>query len=63
MIILYAGSLLAGVIDFVLLHSIPLAKALEDGSSVRDLISSAITCFIWIPYFLKSERVQNTFVR
>jgi len=63
MIIFYAGSLLIGVIDYILMQMIPLAKELEDGSSVRDLFQSTLICLIWIPYFLKSVRVKNTFVR
>jgi len=63
MIILYAGSLLFGVIDYVLMLQIPVARELDDGSLMRDMVRSALTCLIWIPYFMRSERVQNTFVR
>lgn len=63
MIIFYGLSLLVGIIDYLLLLQIPLAKELEDGSSIREIAKSVITCAIWIPYFIKSERVHNTFVR
>ncbi|MEK4661734.1 DUF2569 domain-containing protein [Priestia sp. FSL H7-0729] len=63
MIIFYGLSLIVGIIDYLLLLQIPLAKELEDGSSIRDIAKSVITCAIWIPYFIKSERVHNTFVR
>lgn len=46
-----------------MLSQIPMARELADGSSIRDIARSAIACAIWIPYFIKSERVQNTFVR
>ena len=64
MIIFYAGSLFFGIIDYILLQQIPMAKDLnEESSSIRELVKSAITCLIWIPYFLRSVRVKNTFVR
>ena len=62
MIIFYAGSMLAGMLDFILLQMIPLAREAEDGSSNRDIFRSIVTCLIWIPYFLRSARVRNTFV-
>ncbi len=61
MIIFYSVSLAIGIVDYLLLLQIPLARELEDGSSIRDIIKSGIACAIWIPYFLKSERVHNTF--
>lgn len=63
MIIFYSLSLVVGMVDYLLLYQIPIARELEDGSSVRDIARSAIACAIWIPYFIKSERVKNTFVR
>lgn len=63
MIIFYCTSLLIGIIDYALLQQIPLAQEAEDGSSLRDIMRSIITCAIWIPYFIKSERVKNTFIR
>lgn len=63
MIIFYSLSLLIGIFDYIMMHQIPLARELEAASSIRDLIKSTVTCLIWIPYFLKSERVMNTFVR
>ncbi|MGQ8871199.1 DUF2569 domain-containing protein [Paenibacillus sp. TSA_86.1] len=63
MIIFYSLSLTVGVVDYLLLYQIPMARELEDGSSIRDIARSVIACAIWIPYFKKSERVQNTFVR
>lgn len=63
MIIFYSLSLAVVIVDSLLLSQIPMAKELADGSSIRDIARSAIACAIWIPYFIKSERVQNTFVR
>ncbi|WFR62329.1 DUF2569 domain-containing protein [Paenibacillus amylolyticus] len=63
MIMFYSVSLAVGIIDYLLLLQIPMARELEDGSSLRDIGRSALACAIWIPYFIKSERVHNTFVR
>lgn len=63
MIIFYSLSFVVGVVDSLLLYQIPIARELEDGSSIWDIARSAIACAIWIPYFRKSERVKNTFVR
>ncbi|WP_251502498.1 DUF2569 domain-containing protein [Paenibacillus polysaccharolyticus] len=63
MIIFYSLSLVVGMVDYLILYQIPMARELEDGSSIRDIARSAIACAIWIPYFRKSERVKNTFVR
>ncbi|WP_145403209.1 DUF2569 family protein [Paenibacillus silvae] len=63
MIIFYSLSLTVVIVDSLLLSQIPMARELADGSSIRDIARSAIACAIWIPYFIKSERVQNTFVR
>ncbi|MGG1876406.1 MULTISPECIES: DUF2569 domain-containing protein [Paenibacillus] len=63
MIIFYGGSLLLGIFDYILVMQIPLAREAEDGSTVQALIRAGFTSLIWIPYFLKSVRVKNTFVR
>ena len=64
-IILYAGNLVVSVIDSILMSVIHSATGIMDESTslFADVIRNAITCAIWIPYFLKSERVENTFIR
>lgn len=63
MIIFYSVSLAIGIIDLVLSYQIPIMRELADGSSIREILKSVIACIIWIPYLMKSERVQNTFIR
>ncbi|MCR2807861.1 DUF2569 domain-containing protein [Paenibacillus soyae] len=64
-IILYAGNLLLTVVDSVLMQIIDRETGVLGGDTgiYTDIVRSAITCAIWIPYFLKSERVANTFIR
>ena len=61
MIIFYSASLISGIIDYAALQQIPMARDLQDGNALRDILKSVVTCAIWIPYFLKSDRVYNTF--
>lgn len=63
MIIFYSASVLVGIIDWILLYQIPLTREMEDGSSMRDILKSVFTCLIWVPYFVKSVRVKNTFIK
>ncbi|MGZ9583687.1 DUF2569 domain-containing protein [Paenibacillus marinisediminis] len=63
MIAFYTLSLIIAIVDYVLMSQLPIANGLDDGSILKDMVRAIITCMIWIPYFLKSERVQNTFIR
>jgi hypothetical protein len=47
------------VVDTALVSSLGLPV---DKDSMRDLIRSVITAGVWIPYFLVSKRVKNTFI-
>ncbi|WP_161632938.1 DUF2569 family protein [Paenibacillus alginolyticus] len=28
----------------------------------RNIVKSLVTCLIWIPYFINSKRVKNTYI-
>lgn len=62
MIAFYIASFCILAIDQSLGQQIPFVAAQEDPTSTRELIRSIIAMAIWIPYFIKSERVRNTFL-
>ncbi|WP_055109203.1 DUF2569 domain-containing protein [Paenibacillus ihumii] len=61
MIMFYILNFLLLVTIVLLVNQIPLAKEVEGVSGISTIIGGLAGCAIWIPYFLKSERVRNTF--
>ncbi len=50
-------------IDYVLVAQIPAAAAQpSDSEGIKDLARSIVGAAIWIPYFIRSKRVKNTFI-
>lgn len=62
MIIFYCSNTLFGIIDYSLFYQIPFAREIESWNSTGAIIRSVISSAIWCAYFVKSERVRNTFV-
>jgi hypothetical protein len=51
------------IIDLLLTNQIPaVASQPTDPESIKDVARSIIGAAIWIPYFMKSRRVDNTFI-
>jgi hypothetical protein len=59
MIVWIAGNIGIQVVDRLLTRFIP---ALAEQAHLPELIRGLIAAAIWIPYFMKSVRVRNTFV-
>lgn len=60
---MYAFNLIFVAADLLVAGWIPAIALQYDPENTRELIRSLVAAVIWIPYFLVSKRVRNTFVR
>ena len=63
MIAWYLYGLAAIIIDHLLGQAIPAVASQTEPSQTKEMMRGVVGVAIWVPYFLKSVRVQNTFVR
>jgi hypothetical protein len=63
MITFLAANLIFVVLDFFIADLIPAVAKESNSESVRELLRTILAAVIWIPYFIRSVRVKNTFCR
>jgi len=62
MIFYFVVSVLFVLIDYILFMQIPIARELDSFNYIKEIVRGVFTCMIWIPYFIRSIRVKNTFI-
>ena len=50
------------VLYFFILKAFPLLEATIQADVIKQMARALVAILIWVPYFIKSERVKNTFV-
>jgi uncharacterized protein DUF2569 len=62
MVVFYLSNLVFVGGDLLFANLIPAIAEMSDPESFKELTRTIVGAAIWVPYFLKSERVQNTFL-
>jgi len=62
-IIFLLSNLTFVIVDYLFAMRIPLVASMPDETTPVEIIRMAVACAIWVPYFLRSKRVKNTFVK
>lgn len=60
-ILYFIASLVFVSLDMAWCSLIPAIAAQNDPTAMKELFRSLFAALVWIPYFIKSERVKNTF--
>ena len=60
-VVLLPASLLFYIVDYVEAERLLAAQNMPSGGPIWDLVGAAVLCAILVPYFLRSQRVKNTF--
>jgi hypothetical protein len=62
MVILYSVAISISIIDLIMLPQLTFITDQEKKALITNLVRNMIAGGIWMPYFIKSKRVKNTFV-
>ncbi|MET0209073.1 MAG: DUF2569 domain-containing protein [Burkholderiaceae bacterium] len=56
-------SLAVQVVDWAWAAQLPAKFQADETGSWKEMAKAAVACAVWVPYFLMSKRVENTFTR
>lgn len=61
-VVFLLAALIFYVVDYVATERLLAAQNMPSGGPIWDLVGAAVLCTILVPYFLRSQRVKNTFL-